>query len=377
MSEALVKNERLLTLDVFRGMTIAFMILVNNPGSWSNTFSPLRHSPWNGATPTDLVFPFFLFIVGVSVFFAFSKYGQTLNAQTSIKIAKRTAMIFLIGLALNYFPFYNQSLSELRIMGVLQRIALAYGIAAFLCLGVSDKHLPKVGILILLAYWGLLYFLGGDDPFSLENNIVRTVDLAIFGEAHIYGGYGIPFDPEGLLSTLPSIGTVIFGYLIGSLIKGESNNKGQLVKNLLLVGVLSIFVALIWDQYFAINKPIWSSSYVLYTGGIACLVIAILIELIDIRQYKGRTKAFVIFGMNPLIVYAFSGIISTTFRKIIKWENATGESTNVHSFMFNDVFLGILPDFPKLASLCYALFIVAICWLLAWVLYRKNIFIKV
>ncbi len=370
-----LQNNRLLALDVFRGMTIAFMILVNTPGSWSHVYAPLLHAKWDGATPTDLVFPFFLFIVGVSMFFSFSKFNQALDNKLVIKILKRTFLIFIIGLALNYFPFYGRSIEKLRIMGVLQRIALAYGIGAFICILVPAKNLWRAGILILVAYWLGMLFLGGEQPFSLEENFARLVDLKVFGENHVYKGFGIPFDPEGLFSTIPAAVTVIFGYLIGKLIQ-HSTDKNMLVKNLLLIGALSIFVGLFWDMYFPINKPIWTSSYVIYTGGIACIVIGILIELIDIRGYTNLTKPFVVFGMNPLIIYVLSGVLVKVMISIVKWETETG-ATNMYSWLYQDVLAAMLPNQLKFASFLFALLIVTICWLFGYFLYKRKIFIKV
>lgn len=374
MSSTLQSN-RLLALDVFRGMTIAFMILVNTPGSWSHVYEPLLHAKWDGATPTDLVFPFFLFIVGVSMFFSFSKFNQSLDSKLSLKILKRVFLIFVIGLALNYFPFYNRSLENLRIMGVLQRIALAYGMGAFICILVPSKNLWRAGVLILVGYWLSMLFLGGENPFSLEGNFARLVDLKVFGENHVYKGFGIPFDPEGLFSTISAAVTVIFGYLIGKLIQG-STDKNLLVKNLLLVGAVAIFVGLFWDLYFPINKPIWTSSYVIYTGGIACMVIGVLIELIDIRGYTNLTKPFVVFGMNPLIIYVLSGVLVKVMISIVKWDTETG-STNLYSWLYHDVLAAMLPNQLKFASFLFALLIVTTCWLFGWVLYKKKIFIKV
>lgn len=370
------QNNRLLALDVFRGMTIAFMILVNTPGSWSHVFPPLLHAKWHGASPTDMVFPFFLFIVGVSMFFSFAKYNQNLDAATTKKILKRVLLIFLIGLTLNYFPFYNRSIGTLRIMGVLQRIAIAYGIGAFICLAVPTKNLWKVGLLILVGYWSTMLFFGGSDPFSLEGNFANVIDLAVFGESHVYKGFGIPFDPEGLFSTIPAAVTVIFGYLAGLLIK-NTPDKSTLVKNLLIVGTVSIFVALAWDIYFPINKPLWSSSYVIYAGGIACVAMGLLIELIDIRGYKNWTRPFVVFGMNPLIIYVMSGLIVKVMLYITRWENAAGETVQLYGWLYSNVFAGLLPNNLKLASFLFAIFIVTLCWLFGLFLFRKKIFIKV
>jgi len=200
-----MNKKRLLSLDIYRGITIVFMIIVNTPGSWQYVYAPLRHSEWHGCTPTDLVFPSFLFIVGVSMWFSMKKYGHTLNTRSVFKILYRTLIIFAAGFLLIWFPFVGKQLSGIRIMGVLQRIALAYGLGALLCLIVKKKYLWIVSAVILLGYWALLYFAGGSEPYSLEGNAVLKFDLLVLGKEHLYGGFGIPFDPEGLLSTIPAV----------------------------------------------------------------------------------------------------------------------------------------------------------------------------
>ena len=212
------KSERLVALDIFRGITIASMILVNTPGSWSHVYPPLLHASWHGFTPTDLVFPFFLFAVGAAMSFSLGKYKGD-KSDVVKKILSRTALIFLIGLLLKMFPFYQFNkgsfidFSTLRIMGVLQRIALAYGIAAFMCFFLSPKKLLGGAGILLVGYWGILLIFGGNDPFSLEQNAALKFDLLVLGEQHLYGGFGIPFDPEGLLSTLPAVVSVIIGFM--------------------------------------------------------------------------------------------------------------------------------------------------------------------
>lgn len=186
---------RLVSLDIFRGMTIAFMIIVNTPGSWQYVYPPLQHAKWHGCTPTDLVFPVFLFIVGISSYFSMKKYGNELNGSSLLRIFRRTLTIFAVGLFLNIFPYFGRDYSTLRIMGVLQRIALAYGIGSIICLSVRREYLWIVVAFILLLYWGLLAFFGGTDPYSLESNFATTVDTAILGQSHLYKGFGIPFDP--------------------------------------------------------------------------------------------------------------------------------------------------------------------------------------
>ncbi len=366
-------TQRYLALDVLRGMTVALMILVNSPGSWAHIYAPLEHAKWNGCTPTDLVFPFFLFVVGVSMFFSFSKYNNSLNRETLLKIGKRTILIFAIGLFLNSFPQWAADFSNLRIMGVLQRIALAYGIGALIVLASPRKYLPYIGGAILLIYYGMMYFLGGSDPFSLADNATIPFDTAVLGVNHIYKGFGIPFDPEGLLSTIPAIVTVIIGYLIGSVVK--DTEKKSVPKKLILFGAAAIGAGFIWGLFFPINKPIWTSSYVLYTAGWACLVLALLIWVIDLKGYSKWTSFFVVFGMNPLFIFALSGLWGRVLGRMIHFTDPDGQVISGSTKLYRDVFLPMAGDIN--GSLLFAISHVVIFWLIGYILYKKKIFIKV
>ncbi|MEL6989158.1 MAG: heparan-alpha-glucosaminide N-acetyltransferase domain-containing protein, partial [Bacteroidota bacterium] len=308
-------NNRILSLDVFRGLTIALMILVNTPGSWKHVYAPFLHADWHGCTPTDLVFPFFLFIVGTSIYFSNKKFKEGYSNEKLLKILKRTLFIFLIGLALNWFPFYDKHISDLRIMGVLQRIALAYGFAAILLMFLKNKGIYIVGALLLFGYWALLYFFGGNDPYSLESNVVRTFDRFVLGDAHLWGGKGIPFDPEGLLSTIPSIVTVFIGYLSGKVFS-ESSDKQAFVRSMISAGLVLLIVGFVWGFIFPINKSLWTSSYVLYVGGLAMITLGALTWIIDIMQWKSWTKPFLHFGRNPLFIYILSGIYARILWKV-------------------------------------------------------------
>ena len=366
-------TQRYLALDVLRGMTVALMILVNNPGNWGHIYAPLKHAAWHGCTPTDLVFPFFLFVVGVSMFFSFSKYGNTLNKESLLKIGKRTLLIFAIGLFLNSFPQWTADFSKLRIMGVLQRIALAYGIGAIIVLASPRKYLPYIGGAILLLYWGLLYSLGGTDPFSLKGNVTPVIDAAVLGTAHLYRGFGIPFDPEGLFSTIPAIVTVIIGYLIGSVVK--ETEKKRVPKTLILFGSAAIVAGLIWALGFPINKPIWTSSYVLYTAGWACLVLSLLIWIIDLKGFSKWTSFFVVFGMNPLFIFALSGLWARILERMIRIAGPDGEMISGSTWLYKQVFVPVAGELN--GSLLYAISHVLVFWLIGYVLYKKKIFIKV
>jgi len=363
--------KRLQALDVLRGLTIALMILVNTPGSWSYVYPPFRHSDWDGCTPTDLVFPFFLFIVGVSMWFSFKKYGSGLTKEGVGKILKRFLVIFILGLFLNGFPYYD--FGNLRIYGVLQRIAIAYAIAAILCLAFDNKKLIIALIIILFGYWGIIYFGGSGDVYSLESNVVAKLDLLIFGENHMYKGFGIPFDPEGLLSSIPAIGTVLLGYFTGRLIETSSDTL-KAVKKLILYGVIGVILGLIWDLVFPINKPLWSSSYVIYTGGLAMLFLALLLWLIDVKGIKKWSLPFIHFGMNPLFIYVFAGLFARTMGSI-KITNPTGEIVTLHGYLFNNVFVPIAGNMN--GSLFFAISHIIFFWLITYVLYKRKIFIKI
>jgi len=367
-------TQRYLALDVLRGMTIAFMITVNNPGSWEFIFAPLEHSKWHGCTPTDLVYPFFLFVVGVSMFFSFSKYNNSLNKESLLKIGKRTLLIFAIGLFLNAFPQALTDFSKLRIMGVLQRIAIAYGFGALIVLAVPKKWLPMVGISILLVYWGILAWFGVGDPYSLAGNAGIPVDKAILGEIHMYKGFGIPFEPEGLLSTIPAIVTVIIGYLTGGLIR--QTEPAQVPRKLVLFGVAGVMTGFIWGLLFPINKPLWTSSYVIYSAGWALLTLALLIWIIDMKGWSKWTSFFVVFGMNPLAIFAFSGLYVKSILRLVHISELNGTVVNGYTWLFQHLFSPLCTD-QKISSLLFALAHIVFFWLIGLLLYKKKIFIKV
>ncbi len=367
------KVERYLALDVLRGMTIALMIIVNTPGSWKYVYAPLRHAEWHGCTPTDLVFPFFLFVVGVSMFFSFSKNQNSLNKETLWHVGKRTALIFIIGLFLNSFPQWITDYSTLRIMGVLQRIAIAYGIAALIVLAFSRKTIILISVAVLFGYWGILYFFGGNDPFSLEGNVIIPFDKALLGENHLYNGFGIPFDPEGLLSSLPAVVTVIIGYFAGILIKESDKNKVPI--KLLVFGSIATVIGFLWGYIFPINKPLWTSSYVLYTAGLAAIFFALLIFIIDIKGYKKWTSFFVVFGMNPLFIFALSGIWANALFKLIIFSDSNGNVITGSYWLYHNIFVPLAGNMN--GSLLYALAHIFFFWLIGYVMLKNKIFIKV
>lgn len=361
-------KQRLLSVDVLRGLTIFFMIIVNSPGTWQFVYAPLRHAEWDGCTPTDLVFPFFVFIMGVSSYLSFSKYSADRRSQLRSKILKRTLLIFLVGLLLNWYPFFNKSIVDLRIFGVLQRIALAYGLGSLMIIYLKRSQLLVVFPVILLGYWLILLAGGGATPLSLEDNLVRKLDLILLGENHLYHGYGIPFDPEGLLSTLPSAGTMLLGYLAASKIFTMERHLEK-VKWLGAAGIICVILGIIWNfAGFPINKPIWSSSYVLFSGGLGMLVLVLLIYLIDDRNFRSWSFTFEVFGRNPLISYVLSGLIlKTMFLMKINGQN-------VYAWLYTEFFQKFLGDY--LGSFTQALSYTFLIWLFAWYLYRQNKIIK-
>lgn len=370
-SKSSVKGQsaRLMSLDVYRGMTVAFMIIVNTPGTWSHVFAPLRHASWHGCTPTDLVFPSFLFIAGVAMFYSLKKYNFEFSAPSLFRILRRVALIFAAGLFLNIFPhFVDRDYNNLRIMGVLQRIALAYGLGAITILLVKRNYIWITTAIILLGYWALMYFLGGTDPYSLEGNLAVTVDKALIGENHLYKGFGLPFDPEGLLSTIPAVGTVLLGFMAGTII-GSFGNSWKTVGWLALAGALLTGAGLLWGEFFPINKPLWTSSYVLYAGGIGMMLLALLFMIVDVWGLKGWTGFFNTFGTNPLFTYLLAGIWTKTMLAV-----KIGEIT-LYKWIFTNICSPLFEE-QKIASLMFALMQVVFIWAFGYILYRRKINIR-
>lgn len=366
------KNNRLISLDIFRGMTVAFMIIVNTPGSWNHVYAPLRHSEWHGCTPTDLVFPFFLFIVGVSTWYSLEKYGNEINGGSILRIIRRTVAIYALGLFLTIFPYFLRDYSTLRLLGVLPRIALAYGIGSFICLALKREHLWIALAVILLLYWGLLAFFGGPDPYSLEGNFARNVDLAILGPGHMYKGFGIPFDPEGLLCTLPAVGTVLIGYFAGS-ITGKGKAGAVIFFKLLLIGAAGVGAGLLWNLGFPINKPLWTSSYVLYAGGIAMIFLSLIYLIADVWKLQKWGVFFLVFGTNALFSFFLSGIWTKTMLYLVKIPSGSDKIT-LYSWIYQKLCVPVAGNLG--GSLMFAIVQVFIVWLFALILYRKKIFIR-
>jgi len=369
MTEPARKTQRLLALDIFRGMTIFFMVIVNTPGSWSYVYAPLRHAKWDGLTPTDLVFPFFVFIVGVAMSFSFRKYDESSDkAAWYSKVLRRTALIFLVGLLLNWLPFFNKSFEDLRIFGVLQRIALAYGLAALIVMNCPRRVLAFVFVPLLVGYYALLLVYGGEAPLSLEGNAVRRLDLWLLGEKHLYSGYGTAFDPEGLLSTLPTAGTVLFGYWIGLVIQAHEAVRDK-IQALVPYGLVATLTGVALHFLGCpINKPIWSSSYVLVTGGLATLFLIGLLVILDLKKWRAWSWMFEAFGKNPLASFVASSV-TVKLLALVKIEEQ-----GIYGWIYANFFQVTFGNHA--GSLLQAITFAMLIWIFAWILHRKNIVIK-
>lgn len=383
-------NQRFYSLDVFRGATVALMILVNNPGSWAHIFPPLEHAAWHGVTPTDLVFPFFLFAVGNAMAFVMPKLDAAGEGAFWKKVIKRSLLIFGIGLFLNWFPFikYNDAgnfvarpFETLRIFGVLQRIAISYFFASVIVHYFKVRGSFVVGMFILLAYWFLCVAANPADPFSLHGWFGTNIDKALLGEKHLYHGEGIAFDPEGLMNSFAAIVQVILGYLVGNYIlqKGKTH---EMLNGLFVAGCVLVFAGFCWDMVFPLNKKIWTSSYTIYTTGLALLILSMMIYLLDFKNNKGIwSRFFDVFGKNALFIFAMSALIprSLGLIRISNGFNDAGKPKYLSplSWFYETLCKPIFPGDPRIGSLIYALCFIGMMWFLAWLLDKKKIYIKV
>ncbi len=376
-----VKSERLLSLDVFRGITIAGMILVNNPGTWDDAvYPPLRHAQWNGCTPTDLIFPFFLFIMGVAIPFALGKKINKAEDHKNIilQIVKRSIILFLLGLIIHTFPFgllgESFNFSTMRIPGVLQRIAVVYLVTAILFLKTNLRIQIYTGVVLLIIYWLLMTLVPvpgvGYSNLEPTKNLAAWVDQTLLG-GHLWANSKV-WDPEGILSTIPAITTSIIGMLTGSWLK-TNNDKTTKTVWLFVTGSICIAVGYIWDGWFPINKSLWTSSYVIYSGGLALLFLGFCYWFIDARGSKWWIKPFQVYGSNAITVY-FLSEITGKLMYLLKVPSGNGDIA-LSTFLFNNFFLVLFK--PINASLIWAICYL-LMWLgLMWILYVKKIFIKV
>jgi predicted acyltransferase len=417
-------NQRFYSLDVFRGATVCLMILVNNPGSWGHIFAPLEHAPWHGLTPTDLVFPFFLFAVGNAMSFVMPRLEAAGDAVFWRKVLKRTAWIFFIGLFLNWWPFVTEvnrlvegtnelhkvtifkgftwtdinkdkagniieTVKGVRVMGVLQRIALCYFFASVIVYYFKARRAFYIGLLFLLIYWLLCLVGNPDDPYSLNGWFGTGIDKAILGQHHMYKGEGIFFDPEGLMSMLPAIVQVIFGYLVGDYIQKKSKlpeqvqvdveksgniSAGlyQMLSGLFVIGIALLVTGYCWDMAFPINKKIWTSSYTIYTSGLAIMAICTMIYMIEIKKLRGGlARFFDVFGKNALFVFALSAFLPKGLALI-----KLGNGTNPWNWLYKKLLIKV-PGPPEVGSLLYALCVITFMWFICYVMDKKKIYIKV
>ena len=397
-------KQRYYSLDVFRGATVALMILVNNPGSWDHIYAPLDHAPWHGLTPTDLVFPFFLFAVGNAMAFVMPRLQAGGDVIFWKKIVKRTLLIFAVGLFLNWWPFITWKDGHLawihwvnptnpnngvRILGVLQRIALSYFFASIIVYYLKPKSAYYVSLVILLGYWMLCYLANPADPYSRTGWFGTDIDKMILHIPHMYKGEGYPFDPEGLMSLFAPIVQVVLGWLVGNYIQtrgktedpAKEPNPYQMITGLFVAGVALLVTGFCWDMVFPINKKIWTSSYTIYTTGLATITLATMIYMIEIKQLKGwLTRFFDVFGKNPLFVFALSAFLPKGLRLIRIPDHLNDKGDMVYISPWNWLYERVLihiPGEPEIGSLAYALCVITFMWAICYWLDKKKIYIKV
>lgn len=366
---------RLISLDVFRGLTIAGMVLVNNPGTWSHIYWPLDHAEWHGWTPTDLIFPFFLFIVGISITLSLARRADAGGSQRDLllSIFRRALILFALGTFLAGFPYFN--FSTIRIPGVLQRIAVCYLISSLIFLKTRWRTQAMIAAALLVGYWLLMTrvpapgFAAGD--LSKEGSLASYIDRVVLGP-HIWK-QGKVYDPEGILSTLPAIATTLCGILTGHWLR---TRRSQLEKvgGLFFAGVVAVMLGWFWSLWFPLNKALWTSSYVVFTAGMALLLLGLCYWLIEIKHYRRWTWPFVVFGVNAITLFVGSGLMARLM-SLWKIPRANGTQGNLQTFIYDHLFASWAQ--PVDASLAYAISFLLLWLLLVWLLYRKKIFIKI
>jgi len=367
-------SKRILSVDIFRGVTISAMILVNNPGTWASIYPPLEHAEWHGLTPTDLIFPFFLFIVGMSITFAYTKKKEHgIDSDVYKKIISRTLKLIILGLILAGFtmdfPFFKD-LSELRLPGVLQRIGVVFFIASLLFLHLNWRALLSIFVVILIGYFLLMTQLPIDGHLPLltrGSDWAARIDMKVLTNAHTWKN---DYDPEGILSTIPAIATTIMGMFLGMTILNKSKSHSDKLKFFIVVGFISLIAGYLWSLIFPLNKALWTSSFVLVTGGFASLIFAAIYYVADVLGHSSWGRPAIIFGSNAITVYFLSGLIARIFGMV---ELANGES--IHANLYN--FLSSIVTIPKMSSMIYAIFVIVFYYFVALIMYKKKIFIKV
>lgn len=369
-------KKRLLSLDVLRGATIAAMILVNDPGDWAHIYPPLEHSKWNGCTPTDLIFPFFLFMVGVSIVYAMETKKQDVANHSRMILRAFRRMVTLIVISWLIQLFYHPSMAHLRIPGVLQRIAVVYFIVTVLYIKTSTKAMDWIFAIALIGYWLAMTLIPvpgvGYANLNPETNLGAWVDRSVWGMDHLWRE-SHTWDPEGLLGTIPALGTGLFGIRVATWLKRKDRDDSVKVSWMFVYGVMAVVLALIWDLFFPINKALWTSSFVLYTGGLATIALALCFWLIDVQGREKGTWIFVVFGMNAISAYILADIVPglIDFWKV----NFNGHELKGTQYLYEAF---IAPHFaPINASLVRAILFVILIWLLMYVFYKKKIIIKV
>jgi len=389
-------KDRMISLDVFRGLTVGLMILVNNPGSWSHIYGPLRHASWHGWTPTDLVFPFFLFIVGVAMALSFGKRmdaGEDLS-DLKKKVWSRGAIIIGLGLFLNGFPFnipvnaqmaadfefmdIFRRFATLRYWGVLQRIGLCYLIAGLIILyfpRTRDRILAVGGLVLIYEFFMRVPLVDGwgAGSFELQDNFIRYFDMLIFGEAHLYGGTGVPFDPEGFLSSLPAVLTTMSGFWLGEYLRKPIDHQEKL-SNLSVIGIMLFVFGSLMGLVEPINKQLWTVSYVIVMAGLAVMMVVVSSYIIDVKKLDFWIKPAIVFGSNALVVFVGSGIIGRLMY-MMKTTNSAGEIVSIKSAMYEGFFVPLAGNLN--GSLLFALTNIAFWLAILWYLYHKKIFIKI
>jgi predicted acyltransferase len=394
------KRERLLSLDVFRGITIAGMLLVNNPGTWSAIFPPLEHAEWNGWTPTDLIFPFFLFIVGITTHLSLSARRARGDDDSAVvkQILRRGIIIYLLGFAMAMFPFYQWGaiasipnatpwdrilyrIEHVRILGVLPRIAIVYICAGLLTLKTTLKQQIIIIATLLFGYWFAMTLIPVPGEHEIgavllnthDRNLAAWLDRAILGTNHTWSG-SVTFDPEGPMSTIPAIATAMLGVIAGRWIVQKEKPLLERISGMFAVGAIGMMVGLMWNWAFPINKNLWTSSYVIFTAGMACVAIATIMWIVDYCNVKWWTKPFVIYGVNPIVAFVGSGVLARLIYTL--WHvSYHGQSVALQDAIYQIVFLPWLP--PRVASLAFAVSFVLVWYGILTVLYKRNIILKV
>ncbi|MES1243371.1 MAG: DUF5009 domain-containing protein [Acidobacteriota bacterium] len=375
----MTRDERLRSLDVFRGVTIAAMILVNDAGDWDRTYTPLLHAEWHGWTLTDLVFPFFLFAVGIAIPYAFAGRLERSGGDRGPlhrQIARRTVLLFALGLFLSWFPFYNVDWPAARIPGVLQRIAVVYLVAALAWLHLGPRSRAVLALALLAGYWLAMVLIPvpghGPGDLSPDGNLAAWVDHQVLGR-HTWRRAPGPGDPEGILSTVPAIASALLGLFAGDWLRSPRAPRVKL-RGLLLWGCILTAAGLALHPWFPINKNLWTSTYVLFTGGFALLLLAAIYFWFDMKRHDAWAPPFLVFGTNAIVAF-FGSTLMAKLLYLIRWPDAEGGTVTLQQWLYRHLFASWLPDYT--ASLAWALAFVALWWCLTSLLYRRRIFIRI